>query len=206
MTALRPWRVVDSVVTYEDRWLKVRSDRCMTPEGVEVYPYHVLEYASWINIVPLLDDAGAVLMVREYRHGIGQIMLGLPGGNVEPEETTLEVAARRELIEETGYGDGVFTPILTAPPNSATQTNRVTSFVATGVKRLRPPEPDATEMIETVVADLPELMAGIRDGSVVLQVMHVAGLWAATGHILAGRCPGVDRLRQRLRAVLFGDL
>ena len=204
MTSLRPWRVVNSTRTYEDPWLKVRSDRCMTPEGIEVHPYHVLEYPDWVNVVPLLDDAGTLLMVREYRHGIGEIMLGLAGGNVEPEETVLEAAARRELIEETGYGSGVLTPILTSTPNSATQSNRVTSFIATDVERLRSPELDTTEMIETVIADLPELMLGIRDGTVSLQVMHVAALWAATGHVLAGRCPGHDRLRQRLRNTLFG--
>lgn len=83
-----------------DRWISVHADDCVTAEGVEISPYYVLEYPDWVNVVAL-DEYDHVLLIRQYRHGLGRISLELPCGGAEPGESTLD-AARRELLEETG--------------------------------------------------------------------------------------------------------
>ncbi len=80
---LRPWTVSASRMTFADRWLRVRSDDCLTAEGVEVSPFHVIESADWACVVPLTPDLRLVL-VREYRHARGIVIAGLPGGVIEP--------------------------------------------------------------------------------------------------------------------------
>ena len=97
-----PWKVLGSTITYQDPWIKVRSDRCVDGRGREISPFHVLEYPDWVNVVALTPQ-GEIVLVREYRHGAGEVVLGLPGGIIEPDGEKPSAAARRELVEETGY-------------------------------------------------------------------------------------------------------
>ena len=67
---LQPWTVRSSRRVLHDRWISVRADDCVTAEGAEVSPFYVLEYPDWVNVVAL-DDENHVLLVRQYRHGLG---------------------------------------------------------------------------------------------------------------------------------------
>ena len=67
--------------------------------------------SDWVTIVPLVKSSLRLMLVREYRHGVGAILAGLPGGLVDPAdgavpEEAARAAARRELQEETGYAGG----------------------------------------------------------------------------------------------------
>ena len=119
---LRPWKTLSSWTTYADRWLTVRSDRCMRSDGTVIEPYHVLEYPTWVNAVAI-TDADQVVLVREYRHGLGTIAPGLPSGTVEPGEDNPAVAMRRELGEETGYAGGRWIELGATSPNPANDSN-----------------------------------------------------------------------------------
>ena len=98
----RPWTVSASKITFEDRWLKIRSDHCVTADGVDVAPYHVIESNDWTAIVALTPDMRLVL-VREYRHARNAIIDGLPGGVIDRTDHAggalgvAEVGARREI-------------------------------------------------------------------------------------------------------------
>ena len=64
------WRVTGSRYVHKDRWIAVRADDCVTEDGVSVAPYYVLEYPDWVEIVAL-DADDNLLLVRQYRHGVG---------------------------------------------------------------------------------------------------------------------------------------
>jgi ADP-ribose pyrophosphatase len=176
----RPWTVLASRMSFEDRWIRLRTDDVRTAAGQTIADFHVLEYPDWINVVPVLDD-GRLLMVREYRHGVGQVVLGLVGGGVERADGPdgAEAAARRELLEETGYAAATMTRVLTTFANAASQTNRVTAFVAQGLERRGEPAFEPGEEIELVKMTGRELLAEIREGRSTLQAMHVAAIFAA---------------------------
>src|SRR6185437_2447156 len=89
---LRPWTVTASRITFADRWLRVRTDDCLTAEGVEVSPFHVIEATDWSCIVALTTDRRLVL-IREYRHARGLVIDGLPGGVIETSDPTAEEGA-----------------------------------------------------------------------------------------------------------------
>ncbi|ANL83260.1 NUDIX hydrolase [Rhizobium phaseoli] len=181
---LKPWSVTASRITYEDRWIRLRSDDCLTAAGTVVAPFHVLDYPDWINVIPLLPD-GRVLLTREYRHGRGEIVLGLVAGGVEPSDMRAEdaamAAARRELREETGYEASTLIKLLTSYPNAANHSNMVTSWLALGLNRAGEPSFDPGEKVDILFADLGAILAELQSGAVIMQSMHVAALYSAEG-------------------------
>jgi 8-oxo-dGTP pyrophosphatase MutT (NUDIX family) len=185
-------------MTYADRWLRVRTDDCVTGEGVEVSPFHVIEAADWSCIVALTRDQRLVL-IREYRHARGMIIAGLPGGVIEDSDLSAEDGARRELREETGYGGGHFMPVLTTYPDPANFTNKAVGFLALDVEPMGAQALDVGETIEIVLADFPDVLSRLANGELRMHAVHVAALWSAAARILSGDVPGAEAMRDRLR-------
>jgi 8-oxo-dGTP pyrophosphatase MutT (NUDIX family) len=205
----RPWTVSASKITFEDRWLKIRSDHCVTADGVEVTPYHVIESNDWTAIVALTPDMRLVL-VREYRHARNALIDGLPGGVIDRADaggalSVAEAGARRELLEETGYGGGRFVPILTVYPDPANQTNVATAFLALDVALIGSQTLDSSESLDVFLADFPTVLKRLSTGELRMHAVHVAALWSAAARILMDGVPGTEALREQLRSVFAAE-
>lgn len=142
------WRVTASRHIHKDRWISLRADDCVTDEGAVVAPYYVLEYRDWVEIVAL-DAANNVLLVRQYRHALGDISTELPAGGMDPGETDPVAAAGRELLEEAGCA-GTLSLVGESRPNAGTHTNRTHIVLARDVVRVAEPKDDPSERIETL--------------------------------------------------------
>jgi ADP-ribose pyrophosphatase len=181
------WRVVSSKITYQDRWIKLRSDDCITPDGVKVAPYHVLEYPDWVNIVPITSD-GMIIMVEEYRHGHQSVMLGLVGGAVDTDDSVGGdadfAAARREMEEEIGMTPDFLVDMLRSCPNSASHTNIMTSFLAYGLKSSIGRRPDDSESIAVCQKKITDLLDELQSGILLIQALHLVSIYAAIQFIL----------------------
>ena len=197
---LRPWTVSASRMTFADRWLRVRTDDCVTAEGIVVSPFHVIEASDWSCIVALTKEQRLVL-IREYRHARGIVIDGLPGGVIEKSDPSTEDGARRELREETGYGGGRFFPVLTTYPDPANFTNMALGFLALDVEPVGMQALDAAESIEIVLADFPDVLSRLASGELRMHAVHLAALWSAAARILSGDIPGAEALRDRLRPI-----
>ncbi|MBS7622407.1 NUDIX hydrolase [Candidatus Bathyarchaeota archaeon] len=92
--------LIDSRRIYDGRVIGLRVDRIRLPSG-EVFDREVVEHRGAVAMLPLLDD-GRLLLIRQYRHPVGKILLEIPAGTLSDGETP-EHCARRELVEETGY-------------------------------------------------------------------------------------------------------
>jgi 8-oxo-dGDP phosphatase len=142
------WRITASRHVHKDRWISLRADDCVTDEGAVVAPYYVLEYRDWVEVVAL-DADDNVLLVKQYRHGLGDISLELPAGNMDPGETDPVEAARRELLEEAGCA-GTLTLIGESRANAASLNNRTHIILARDVVRVAEPLDDPGERIESL--------------------------------------------------------
>jgi ADP-ribose pyrophosphatase len=125
----------------KDRWLALRADTYRTPADQIVDSCYVFEYRAWVNVVAL-TAAQEIVLVRQFRPGIGRTILELPGGTTDPEDASPEAAVRRELLEETGYTGERFAATGCYSPNPASHTNLVHCFLATDVARTHDPRPD----------------------------------------------------------------
>jgi 8-oxo-dGTP pyrophosphatase MutT (NUDIX family) len=169
----RPWEVLASTYLFRKPWLTLRQERLRLPGGGLIEEYYVNEYPPWTNVVAVTADRRIVL-VRQYRHGLKAVHFELPGGVVDPGESPAD-AARRELLEETGFGGGEWRPLLTLSANPALQTNLTHCFLAVGVERLRQPESHPTEELTMHVLPFAEVRRIVLEGEVV-QALHAAPL------------------------------
>lgn len=154
------WDKVESALRGDYRVFRVREDVARSPESGIGYSFFVVESNDWMNVIPITED-GRIVCVRQYRHGTEEISLEIPGGIVDDGESTIE-AARRELLEETGYAAEEMVEIGVVAPNPAIQNNRCHSFLAKNARPVREQKLDATEEIHVVLvdpADVPGLIA-----------------------------------------------
>jgi ADP-ribose pyrophosphatase len=91
---------IDSRVVYQGHFLHVRQDHVTLPLGGEATREYIMHPGA-VMVVPILDD-GRLVMERQYRYPLGQVMLEFPAGKLEPGEV-IQRCGQRELLEETGY-------------------------------------------------------------------------------------------------------
>lgn len=167
------WEILSTEYLVRRPWLTARRDVARLPDGRVNNEYYVLEYPDWVNVIAITKD-GLMVMERQYRHGLGNTCFELPCGVIEEGETPLE-AAKRELLEETGFAGGEWTPWMVLSPNPATSTNLAHSFLAVGVEKVSGQHLDATEDIEVFLLE-PQFVRELLDNNKILQALMAAPL------------------------------
>lgn len=141
---------------------------CHSSENGHKHRFYVMKSRNWANIIPITED-GKVVMVKQFRAGIDQHTLEIPGGVVDPEDPHPRDTAIREMTEETGY-----VPVERARakdlewcfPNPAIINNRCYFFVIGPVRKDREQNLDSGEMIEVVEVPVQEIPKKIRSGEI----------------------------------------
>ncbi len=161
---IKPWKLVSSKIEKSFRIFDLRIDRAVSPRtGVE-HEFYVFESKEWVNIIPVTREKDVVL-IRQYRHGVMDIVLEIPGGLVEPGDTPLD-AAIRELREETGYRPSEMVCLGMAYANPAFLNNRCYSYLALDCFPDGPQNLDDKEDIEILLKPLAEIPRLIREGEI----------------------------------------
>jgi ADP-ribose pyrophosphatase len=134
MKAEGRWERLSSERLLETPYFALRSDRLRLPDGAVKDHYYVIEHPDAAIIFPV-TAGGEVLLVRQYRPPLERVELGLPAGLVEPGEKP-EAAARRELLEETGYGGGEWERLGAVASSPSLKDNWAYLFLARGVEQV----------------------------------------------------------------------
>jgi 8-oxo-dGTP pyrophosphatase MutT (NUDIX family) len=131
-----------------------------------------LESSPWVNVIPLTPENNVVL-IRQYRHGIRDVTLEIPGGLVEDGDTPEEAAAK-ELAEETGYRSTEMISFGAVHPNPAIQNNLCYTFLAKDAFVGGVQQQDEKEDIEVLLRPLDEIPRLIREGQISHSLVVVA--------------------------------
>ncbi|WP_234734739.1 NUDIX hydrolase [Tellurirhabdus bombi] len=169
----QPWQVESSEYIHELPWFTVRKEAVRMANGGYIPQYFVLEYPDWLNVVAVTTDHQLVL-IRQYRHALGAVHYELCAGVIDEGESALE-AAKRELLEETGFGGGTWTELMVSSANPGTHTNRTFSFLATGVELRQPQQLEVTEEITVHLVSREQTLEIIEKGEMI-QSLHLAPL------------------------------
>lgn len=170
------WKVLESEYLFNEPWLTVKKEKCELPNGTVMKAYYTLEYPTWVTAFALTKD-NKVVLVKQYRHGLGVISIETPGGVVDEGEDE-ETAVARELKEETGYEFSSFIHLGQISANPATSNNYMHMFLATGGEKTSEQKLDETEDVEVVLYTIEEVKQLLREHQVV-QALHTACMFYA---------------------------
>ena len=169
-------RVLKSQVVFRGPVFYVSSDRVQEPSGIVARRDMVRHPGS--VVIMAVDGSRPqlrVLLARQYRYAAGQELWELPAGRIDSGEQP-QAAAKRELLEETGYAAEEWVLLGRSLPNPALHSNRIHHFLARGARRVRDPEPDENESLATTLKGLEETKR-LLDGGLIDQSMVVAAFY-----------------------------
>ncbi|HYN87472.1 MAG TPA: NUDIX hydrolase [Ardenticatenaceae bacterium] len=172
------WETLATIVAFQNKWLTVLLDRVRLPGSGQDYEYTRIRRETQGVGVIVLDDQGRVLLEREYRHAVGEVIWQLPGGLYGPDEEPL-LAAQRELREETGVEADEWIELGSFYDNPALSNASNTLYLARQVRSVGTPSPDHAEFVTIEWRDLAWLREAVRRGEIMDRVIlcAVALLW-----------------------------
>lgn len=156
------WNVLQSKEIADCRVFKVRED--VSQNGDKTASFFVIENPDWVNVIAVTKNSEVVL-IEQFRHGIGEVILEIPGGMMDDGENA-ETAARRELLEETGYSAKEFVFLGRSRPNPAIQNNWLYHFAAVDAEKTEDIEFDEHESCVTGLFSLGEIPELIKSGKI----------------------------------------
>ena len=177
---LKPWQKLSSRPAADFGILRIRTDRAVSPRTGREHDFVVIESANWVNIIALTANQELVL-VEQYRHSSNTIELEIPGGVIDPHDTSPLAAAERELREETGYAGDNPRIIGTVFPNPAIMSNTCFTVLIENCRCVHPVEFDHGEDIVTRLVPAAEIPALVATGKIrhciVVTALYYFDLW-----------------------------
>lgn len=134
------------------------------PDIANAKRFSIIDCTDWVNVIAL-TEAREVVLVRQFRVGLAEVCLEIPGGMIDAGEAP-EVAAARELFEETGYRARGWKQLGAVAPNPAIFSNRLHIFLAEGAYRAGDAEPDGSEVIDVEILPLASVWRAISSGAI----------------------------------------
>lgn len=170
------WEILEETTVVKDEWIDLRASTCRLPNGMVISPFYV-NHTSDFAVVVAITPEEQVVLIRQYRHGAGKVILELPAGAIEPGEDP-EAGAARELFEETGYRAERLEFLFKIAPNATDSTSHAQCYLARNVRLAGEQHLDETEALEVVLMDREEVRRLLRQGGIE-QAVHVAALYRA---------------------------
>ena len=181
---IRDWTIVKREQVADYKIFALHKKQVRSPRTGEIRDVHAIQFPDWVLILALTPQQ-EVVMVRQYRHGTEQVCLELPGGLVDPEDTSPQLSAQRELLEETGFNVSNIQLIGECYPQPAILSNRCFFYLAQDAVQTQQQNQDVGEDIEILTVPLKDIRAKIEskeiDHGMVLQAFFFLSLYQEQG-------------------------
>lgn len=177
MPKKNPWTKLKSAVKYENPWIKVREDAVLKPNG-EPGIYGVVEFKNMAVGVIALNSKREVVLVGQFRYPLNEYSWEIPEGGCPFGEQPL-AAAKRELLEETGYRARKWKKLFEMTLSNSSTNERATVYLATDLT-LHAAEPEDTEILKRKTVKLTKAVEMVFSGEITDAISVAALLYA--GH------------------------
>lgn len=172
---IKKWDLLKTTEIGSNRVFSVRQDRALSPLTGKEHDFYVIDAPDWINVVAVTPE-DEILLIEQYRHGIRSVTVEIPGGMIDPGEAPIE-AAKRELLEETGYRAEKWVCIGEVVPNPAIQDNKCYTYLAQSAVKVKEPEFDNTEDIQTFTLPAADIPKVVSQGKITHSLVIAAFYW-----------------------------
>ena len=172
---IKDWDIIESRRLNSYRIFSTRMDIGKSPVTGREHDFYIIEAPTWVNVVGISAD-DEILLIKQYRHGIRSVTFEIPGGMVDPGESPLD-AARRELLEETGFGSSDWVLIGHVHPNPAIQDNMCFTYLARNVEQIAKPRTEGTEDIASFLIPTSEIISLVSNGKITHALVISAFYW-----------------------------
>jgi ADP-ribose pyrophosphatase len=162
---MHKWKLLQSLMVLNHPWCKVRRDEIELPNGKIIDDFFVHIKPDIAYVLPITANR-EILFVRQYRHAIDDFFIELPAGGFDPLQENPELAAMRELEEETGYVAKKIKKIATLYSSPSKDTNQIHLFLAENVVKVSEQNLDITEEIEVLLIPINEVLEKINRGEI----------------------------------------
>jgi 8-oxo-dGTP pyrophosphatase MutT (NUDIX family) len=169
------WKRIRSENVADCKIFKVRRDFSVREQSEKEFPFYCIENPDWVNVIPI-TRSGEVVLIEQYRHGIEEITLEIPGGMVDDGEDA-KLAATRELVEETGFVPRETILLGKSRPNPAIQDNWVYHYLAVDCEKTHEVNFDSTEHVITKLVNLSEIPGLMANGEITHSLVISAFHW-----------------------------
>ena len=170
---LKPWEKISTKQLGDYRIFQLRSDRAVSPRTGQAHDFLVLDSVNWVNVVATTSD-GHLVMIEQFRHGSGTVELEIPGGMIDPHDSSPLAAGTRELREETGYAGEKARIIGEIFPNPAIMSNTCFTVLVENCQCIHPVEFDHGEDLITRLVPISELSGLVAAGKIRHSLVVVA--------------------------------
>jgi ADP-ribose pyrophosphatase len=164
--------LVSTEKIYTGKMVSLRRDIVRLPNGKEAFR-EVVEHPGAVAIVPVLPD-GKILLVRQFRHPVGKILLEIPAGKLDSGEDPDECALR-ELEEETGYRAGTMVRRASIFTGPGFTDEVIHMYIASNLIKTQT-NPDEDEFLEVRAYEAQDVRRMIREG-LICDAKTVSGLY-----------------------------
>ena len=167
------WKVLSSENISKHRYFTARKDVCEMPDGKIVEAYYVVEIPESVCAMAITEN-GEVILVKQYRHPVDEVLTELPGGFIDKGEDP-QTAIERELLEETGYEFSQVNLVGKVAGNPGVLSGYTHLFLASGGRKVASQSLDANEEIDILLTPVEEVRAMLQRNEFP-QALHVSCL------------------------------
>lgn len=162
---MKKWEQLHTEIVLDTPYFNMRKDACRLPDGQEIDDYYVLQSPDIVLVVAITATHDFVL-VEQYKHGIGEVCLEIPGGMCELNSPDILADAKRELREETGYVSDEWHQLANFTHSPTRMNSRETIYLALNAQSVGAQQLDPNEDITIHLLPKSDIMPAIRKGDI----------------------------------------